>query len=116
MEGLIGEVADDDPVHPRADSMRVLTALPDGTLTLRHRYETWVDYASRPLPARVDLAPLLPVLQEMERVVPSNSLVDLIVGSVIGYSVYIGAPVQKHPHVMAWLQKVQARPAMQIDA
>ena len=44
------------------------------------------------------------------------SLVDLIVGSVIGYSVYIGAPVQKHPRVMAWLQKVQARPAMQIDA
>ena len=50
----------DMAVHPRADSMRVLTALPDGTLTLRHRYETWVDYASRPLPARVDLAPLLP--------------------------------------------------------
>jgi glutathione S-transferase len=44
------------------------------------------------------------------------SLVDLIVGSVIGYSVYIGAPVQKHPHVQAWLAKVQARPAMQIDA
>ena len=57
----------DMAVHPRADSMRVLTALPDGTLTLRHRYETWVDYASRPLPARVDLAPLLPVLQELER-------------------------------------------------
>jgi glutathione S-transferase len=35
---------------------------------------------------------------------------------VIGYSAYIGAPVQKHPHVLAWLQKVQARPAMQIDA
>jgi glutathione S-transferase len=44
------------------------------------------------------------------------SLVDLIVGSVIGYSVYIGAPVQKHPHVQAWLGQVQARPAMQIDA
>lgn len=44
------------------------------------------------------------------------SLVDLIVGSVIGYSVYIGAPVQQHPQVLAWLQKVQARPAMQIDA
>ncbi|WP_332743482.1 glutathione S-transferase family protein [Hydrogenophaga sp.] len=44
------------------------------------------------------------------------SLVDLIVGSVIGYSAYIGAPVQKHPHVMAWLGKVQARPSMQIDA
>ena len=57
----------DMAVHPRADSMRVLTALPDGTLTLRHRYETWVNYASRPLPARVNLAPLLPVLQELER-------------------------------------------------
>ncbi len=44
------------------------------------------------------------------------SLVDLIVGSVIGYSAYIGAPVGSHPHVAAWLGKVQARPAMQIDA
>lgn len=46
----------------------------------------------------------------------SYSLVDLIVGSVIGYSAYLGAPVQKHPHATAWLQHVQARPAMQIDA
>ena len=44
------------------------------------------------------------------------SLVDLCVGSVIGYSAYIGAPVAAHPHVLAWLQKVQARPAMQIEA
>jgi GST-like protein len=44
------------------------------------------------------------------------SLVDLIVASVIGYSVYLGAPVDKHPVTNAWLQKVQARPAMQIDA
>jgi glutathione S-transferase len=44
------------------------------------------------------------------------SLVDLIVGSVIGYSAYIGAPVGSHPHVAAWLGRVQARPAMQIDA
>lgn len=44
------------------------------------------------------------------------SLVDLVVGSVIGYSVYIGAPVSSHPHVQAWLQKVQARPSMQIEA
>ena len=54
-------------VHPRIARMRVLTALPDGTLSLRHRYETWVDYASRPLPPRVDLAPLLPRLQALER-------------------------------------------------
>ncbi|QBK04484.1 glutathione S-transferase family protein [Hylemonella gracilis] len=44
------------------------------------------------------------------------SLVDLVVGSVIGYSVYIGAPVDAHPHVKAWLTRVQARPAMQINA
>ncbi|WP_374568039.1 glutathione S-transferase family protein [Ideonella sp.] len=43
------------------------------------------------------------------------SMADLLVGSVIGYSVYIGAPVAKHPHVQAWLTKVQARPAMQIE-
>jgi GST-like protein len=35
---------------------------------------------------------------------------------VIGYSVYLGAPVAEHPTTHAWLQKVQARPAMQIDA
>jgi hypothetical protein len=57
----------DMAVHPRTGRMRIITALPDGTLVLRHRYETWVDYASRPLPARVDLAPLLPVLQRLER-------------------------------------------------
>lgn len=56
----------DMAVHPRTPAMRVLTSLPDGTLVLRHRYETWVDYASRPLPPRVDLAPLLPRLQELE--------------------------------------------------
>lgn len=44
------------------------------------------------------------------------SLVDLVVGSVMGYSVYLGAPVQAHPHVQAWLARVQSRPAMQIEA
>lgn len=44
------------------------------------------------------------------------SLVDLVVGSVMGYSVYLGAPVDAHPHVKAWLTRVQARPAMQISA
>ena len=44
------------------------------------------------------------------------SLVDLVVGSVMGYSVYLGAPVQSHPHVQAWLARVQARPALQIEA
>jgi glutathione S-transferase len=46
----------------------------------------------------------------------SYSLVDLIVASVVGYSAYIGAPVAAHPTTLAWMQKVQARPAMQIEA
>lgn len=46
---------------------------------------------------------------------PDYSLVDLVVGSVMGYSVFLGAPVNAHPHVQAWLAKVQARPAMQIE-
>ncbi|WP_255987625.1 glutathione S-transferase family protein [Chitinolyticbacter albus] len=44
------------------------------------------------------------------------SLVELIVGSVIGYSAYLGAPLANHAHVRDWLARVQARPAMQIDA
>jgi hypothetical protein len=54
-------------VCPRTDRMRVLTATGDGRLVLEHRYETWVDYRSRPLAPRVDLAPLLPRLQAAER-------------------------------------------------
>ena len=57
----------DMAVHPRTARTRVLTATPDGTIVLVHRYETWVTYASRPLPPRVDLAPLLPRLQAAER-------------------------------------------------
>lgn len=44
------------------------------------------------------------------------SLVDLVVGAVIGYSVYVGAPVAAHPHVQAWLTRVQERPSMQLKA
>lgn len=41
------------------------------------------------------------------------SLVDLVVGQVVGYGTYLGAAVEAHPAVAAWLQQVQARPAMQ---
>ena len=44
------------------------------------------------------------------------SLADLVVGSVVGYSAYLGARVASHSHVRAWMDRVQARPAMQIDA
>jgi hypothetical protein len=60
-----------EPLHPmvlynNTERMRVLTVLPDGRYSLRYRYETWVQYASRPVMPRVDLAPLLPYLQERE--------------------------------------------------
>jgi hypothetical protein len=53
-------------VHPRTGRMRVMTATPEGTVTVAHRYETWVDYASRPLSPRVDLTPLAARLQSLE--------------------------------------------------
>ncbi len=43
------------------------------------------------------------------------SMVDLLVGSVIGYSLYLGAPVAAHGHLQHWLGRVQARPAMQSE-
>ena len=45
----------------------------------------------------------------------SYSLADLVVGSVLRYSVFLGAPVASHPRVQAWLDKVTARPAMQLE-
>ncbi len=61
-----------DPLHPMVlynstHRLRVLTALPGGRFELRYRYETWVQFASRPVKPRVDLAPLLPRLQDLER-------------------------------------------------
>jgi glutathione S-transferase len=71
--------------------------------------------------ARKSLDELLGVLDDRLSPQPwmlgeAYTLVDLIVASVVGYSSYIGAPVAAHPTTLAWLQKVQARPAMQIEA
>jgi hypothetical protein len=53
-------------LYPNTERLRVLTAMPDGHYCLRYRYETWVQFASRPVMPRVDLTPLLPRLQELE--------------------------------------------------
>ena len=45
----------------------------------------------------------------------SYSLADLVVGSVLGYTAFLGAPIASHRHVQAWLDKVQARPAMRLE-
>lgn len=68
--------------------------------------------------ARAELSALLALLDTRLARQPwmlgdTYSLVDLLVGSVIGYSAYIGAPVAAHAHVQQWLSRVQARPAMQ---
>jgi len=44
------------------------------------------------------------------------SLVDLVVGQVVGYGTFVGAAVDAHPAVAAWLAQVQARPARQGEA
>jgi hypothetical protein len=61
-----------ETLHPmvlynNTQRLRVLTALPGGYYCLRYRYETWVQFASRPVMPRVDLTPLLPRLQQLER-------------------------------------------------
>lgn len=54
-------------LYNSTERLRVLTSLPTGEYLLKYRYETWVQYASRPVMPRVDLALLLPRLQELER-------------------------------------------------
>ncbi len=62
-----------DGVHPMAinnatDRVVILLVQPDGQYRLTHRYETWVTYRSRALPARVDLAPLAAELSAVDDV------------------------------------------------
>jgi hypothetical protein len=62
----------EETLHPmvlynNTERLRVLTALPGGFYCLRYRCESWVQFASRPVMPRVDLTPLLPLLQDRER-------------------------------------------------
>ncbi|WP_428002120.1 glutathione S-transferase family protein [Acidovorax sp.] len=96
-----------------------------GTLLVRLHVATQGDAALRSevhaAAARSGLNQLLALLDARLAAQPwmlgaDYSLVDLIVGSVLGYSVYVGAPVAAHTHVQAWLTRVQARPSMQLKA
>lgn len=42
------------------------------------------------------------------------SLVDLVVASVVGYGTFVGAEVDGHPHVKAWLAGTQSRPSFNV--
>jgi hypothetical protein len=54
-------------INQNTERLRVLTARPGGYYCLRYRYETWVQFASRPVKPRVDLAPIQSRLQDIER-------------------------------------------------
>jgi hypothetical protein len=57
---------DDLALMPRSAMTRVLMLGPGAEANLRYRYETWVDFASRPLPARPAFAPLADALARAE--------------------------------------------------
>jgi glutathione S-transferase len=66
--------------------------------------------------ARTELERLLGLLEErLSRqkymLGAKFSLVDLVVGSVIAYGVFVGSTVDAHPHVKAWLEDFQSRPS-----
>ncbi len=59
------------PLHPMArntatERLRVLTVTGPATYELAYRAETWVEFVSRPVPPRIDLAPLLAELLALE--------------------------------------------------
>lgn len=66
--------------------------------------------------ARQELERLLGILEarlgrQQHLLGDEYSLADLVVASVIGYGVMVGAPVDGHPRVKAWLERFQSRDA-----
>ena len=66
--------------------------------------------------ARQELGRLLGLLEarlarQKHMLGDAYSLVDLVVASIIGYGVMVGAAVDAHPHVKAWLERFQSRDA-----
>lgn len=59
-----GDVAD-AALYSATQATRVLVRR-DRSYDLRYRYESWVDYRSRPVPPRIDLKPLAQRLNEIE--------------------------------------------------
>jgi len=64
--------------------------------------------------ARQELGRLLGILEarltrQQHLLGETYTLVDLVVASVIGYGVMVGAVVDAHPRVKAWLERFQSR-------
>lgn len=112
------------PEHLQALSWCTWSYVSYGTVLVRYQMATVggeaLQHAGHAAAARAGLDELLALLDARLARQPwmlgdAYSLADLVVGSVVGYSAWRGAPVAAHPHVQAWLQKVQARPAMQVE-
>jgi hypothetical protein len=108
-------------LYPNTERLRVLTALPGGQYQLRYRYETWVQFASRPVMPRVDLTPLLPRLQEMEEeavewAYDGNSSITPVLkpvgldGQAAPSSLSLGALLDE---IVAYYEREQDNPALQ---
>lgn len=71
-----------DGVHPmaihNATDRTGLLLIADGTFRFTYRYETWVQYRSRPVPRRVQLRPLAELLTEADEVLWSSDPIEEI--------------------------------------
>lgn len=69
--------------------------------------------------ARKELAALVDLLEarlskQSHMLGDAYSLADLVVASVVRYGAFVGASVDVHPRVKAWMESFQARPAYQV--
>jgi glutathione S-transferase len=112
--------ANKEPARLQALSWCTWAYVTYGTCLVRLQYATSERFAkelhspAQAKSAQEQLVQLLDVLEARLAAGPcilgeDYSLVDLVVGSVIGYGVHVGVSVQEHPRVKAWLEAFQAR-------
>ena len=112
----------DDPARLQAVSWSTWAYVTYGTAVVRlqfassPRLDRELHSEAQAALARKDISASLDVLEarltkQAHVLGEAYSLADLIVASVVGYGVMVGASVAAHPHVRAWLDRFQARPA-----
>jgi glutathione S-transferase len=109
---------------PRAEAPARLEALSWCAWTYV-TYGSWLkvltrakDDAAEAALARKEVGALLDILEarlsrQKHMLSAEYSLVDLVVASAVGYGTLVGASVDGHPHVKAWLEGTQRRPSFQ---
>ena len=114
--------AADDPARPQALAWSTWAYVTFGPVVQRHQFAAsprgpaelhnaaWAEHA------RKEAAGLFAILDARLADKPyvlgaSYSMVDLIIGGLVGYASMTGLSLAESPHVRAWLERVQARPA-----